>query len=107
MSLGALIGGITRDLVSSCAYSEGREAREGREGREGRRDREGREGREAREGREGRRDRVTECVVCFENDARVACVPCGHMCLCVLDAPRVGACPICRAPIAHRLTVFD
>lgn len=89
MSLGALIGGITRDLVSSCARSEGRRDRE------------------AREGREGRRDRVTECVVCFENDARVACVPCGHMCLCVLDAPRVGACPICRAPIAHRLTVFD
>ena len=101
MSLGALIGGITRDLVSSCARSEGRE------GREGRSDREGREGREGRRDREGRSDRVTECVVCFENDARVACVPCGHMCLCVLDAPRVGACPICRAPIAHRLTVFD
>ena len=86
MSLGALVGGLTRDIVSSCA----------------------RESRESRESRNYRtKKKAVECVVCFEHDARVACVPCGHMCLCVLDAPRVDACPICRAPIAHRLTVFD
>ena len=77
MSLGAILGSLTRDLVSSCSL-------------------------ESRT-----KKKPAECVVCFEHAARVACVPCGHMCLCVLDAPRVDKCPICRARIAHRLTVFD
>jgi hypothetical protein len=80
MSLGALIGGITRDLVSSCAQEPQKQ---------------------------NKNKKRTECVVCFDQAARVACVPCGHMCLCVIDAPRVDACPICRARIEHRLTVFD
>ena len=78
MSLAALFGGITRDLVTSCTRTASSE-----------------------------KSPRSACVVCIDNEARVACVPCGHMCLCDLDAPRVSACPVCRAPITHRLTVFD
>jgi hypothetical protein len=38
-----------------------------------------------------------ECPVCFEGGGRVA-IECGHS-LCGECAGRVGACPICRAPI--------
>lgn len=51
--------------------------------------------------------RVEPCVVCLDSPARVACAPCGHRCLCAVDAERVDKCPLCRQPIAYLLTVFD
>jgi len=38
-----------------------------------------------------------ECVVCFENEALVALVPCGHRKVCSGCAERCNhKCPICR-----------
>jgi hypothetical protein len=38
-----------------------------------------------------------ECVVCFENEALVALVPCGHRKICIDCAERCDRkCPICR-----------
>ena len=49
------------------------------------------------------------CVVCLEQRPTMAVYPCGHRCLCAVDARRfVGAhCPICRGPVASVLAIFD
>ena len=49
------------------------------------------------------------CVVCLERWAKMAVYPCGHRCLCAVDAPRfVGtACPICRGPATSVLAIYD
>jgi hypothetical protein len=36
------------------------------------------------------------CSVCWDGEADVAWVPCGHLCMCVRCMPLVKACPICR-----------
>ena len=45
------------------------------------------------------------CLVCHEEEARIVCVPCGHVCMCAHCAEGVkstsGKCPLCRSPI-HR-----
>lgn len=45
---------------------------------------------------------VNVCVVCLENDATHAFIPCGHMVVCSACAPRLlgqnKTCPVCRAP---------
>jgi hypothetical protein len=54
-------------------------------------------------------DAEPTCVVCLERRPTMAVYPCGHRCLCAIDAPRfVGAaCPICRGPATSVLAIFD
>ena len=49
------------------------------------------------------------CVICLDAAATIAVLPCGHRCLCSVDAPAlVGqVCPICRGPVAHVQQIFD
>ena len=49
------------------------------------------------------------CVVCLERRPTMAINPCGHRCLCVVDAPRFASatCPICRGPVRSILAIFD
>jgi hypothetical protein len=49
------------------------------------------------------------CVVCLERRPTMAVFPCGHRCLCAVDAPRFlgAACPICRGRVASIQTIFD
>lgn len=52
---------------------------------------------------------LKECVVCSENEKRVAMVPCGHVCVCIGCAkqlPKPYMCPLCRAAVASALVVF-
>ena len=53
--------------------------------------------------RERKRSRKENpCVVCLTRKRSMACMPCGHLCLCKRDAPHVrktGKCPVCRTPI--------
>ncbi len=38
-----------------------------------------------------------KCVVCLDKDATMVFVECGHMCICELCQPGIGAkCPMCR-----------
>lgn len=52
----------------------------------------------------------SECVVCLENEKRLAMVPCGHRCLCFACAKQLQKpykCPVCRAAITSALRVFN
>ena len=57
---------------------------------------------------------VGECVVCVDEPATLAALPCGHLCLCATCAenlPRDGAggsrrCPICRNAIAQTQRIY-
>eukprot|EP00656_Telonema_subtile_P051861 TRINITY_DN707_c0_g1_i1.p1 TRINITY_DN707_c0_g1~~TRINITY_DN707_c0_g1_i1.p1 ORF type:complete len:699 (+),score=142.19 TRINITY_DN707_c0_g1_i1:88-2184(+) len=50
------------------------------------------------------------CVVCDDNDAVMAVVPCGHCCACeecaLLLKPGEGKCPMCRQEITCLLRIY-
>ena len=53
------------------------------------------------------------CSVCLAKEANVACIPCGHVCMCIdctnLFVARVedtAPCPICRVEIVHMQRIF-
>ena len=53
---------------------------------------------------------LKECVVCFDAEKKlVACVPCGHRCMCqdCYDKLRDRRCPVCRNPIQSTLKMWD
>jgi len=46
-----------------------------------------------------------ECVVCMDDSAVFACVPCGHLCLC--DGCKVlDKCPMCRVKVQYTMKIF-
>lgn len=49
-----------------------------------------------------------ECVVCLDNVARVALIPCGHRCLCIgcTHALKSRECPVCRQPAIGALNTY-
>tara|TARA_Y100000389_G_scaffold196605_1_gene229807 strand:- start:3934 stop:4569 length:636 start_codon:yes stop_codon:yes gene_type:complete len=48
------------------------------------------------------------CVICLEKPPIMACVPCGHKCLCKDCATEeIKICPMCRAPITGYLRIFE
>jgi hypothetical protein len=48
----------------------------------------------------------TCCAVCMENKPNCALLPCRHMRLCSGCAALCQDCPMCRAPIGNRLTLY-
>jgi len=48
------------------------------------------------------------CVICQEREKSVVLLPCRHLCLCETCSSHddLGQCPLCRRPIAHRISVF-
>ena len=51
-----------------------------------------------------------ECVVCMTAKAKVALLPCGHLCLCARCAPTLPTgtpCPLCRAPAEKQQVIFQ
>ena len=55
-------------------------------------------------------DAGQDCVICMSNPRTMACVPCGHVCLCSKcsdDAgPKLDKCPICRKLSRTRMRVY-
>ena len=50
------------------------------------------------------------CVICLSDERSVACVPCGHKCLCEGCGTHAVAkykCPMCREPIMMFMRVFE
>ena len=49
------------------------------------------------------------CVVCMDRRSVYAAIPCGHRCLCEVEAHRfVGnQCPICRCPVLSVVLIYD
>ena len=64
-------------------------------------------------GTSGKRKREEEprlCVVCTDEDASVACVPCGHVCACEACSGGLAAhdrrCPVCRSNVERMMRVY-
>uniref|UniRef100_A0A8W8JKU2 RING-type domain-containing protein n=1 Tax=Magallana gigas TaxID=29159 RepID=A0A8W8JKU2_MAGGI len=58
----------------------------------------------AEENRQLRQQRV--CKICLDADIGVVFLPCGHLCCCQTCASEVPHCPVCRANINSRVSVF-
>lgn len=49
------------------------------------------------------------CVVCQEHEKSVVLLPCRHLCVCDTCSTHdlLKVCPLCREPIAHKISVFS
>ena len=47
-----------------------------------------------------------ECKVCFQNEANMVIIPCGHVVTCGICAVQLEKCPICRQNISDRIRSF-
>ena len=50
--------------------------------------------------------KASECVVCLENEAVMALMPCGHRCACEACAPNLRNCPMCRQPVRESTRIY-
>ncbi len=46
------------------------------------------------------------CVLCWEEKARLACIPCGHLATCVPCGHSLRSCPICRRGIEAFVRIY-
>ena len=46
------------------------------------------------------------CKICMDNEVGVVFLPCGHLCSCVLYAPSLKDCPVCRTNIQGTVRTF-
>jgi len=49
---------------------------------------------------------ATLCLLCMEDERRLACIPCGHLVACVPCAHSVRSCPVCRHEIQAFVRVY-
>ena len=48
-----------------------------------------------------------ECNICYINEKKYACVPCGHMCMCGICANKINdKCPICKNTITDIIKIY-
>lgn len=47
-----------------------------------------------------------ECKVCLSYAARIAFMPCGHLCCCSDCSKNLTKCPVCRHNIVHRMVIY-
>lgn len=53
-----------------------------------------------------------ECVVCMDAPRELACIPCGHLCMCehcaykLLEEEKANKCPLCNAEITDTNKIF-
>lgn len=55
-----------------------------------------------------------ECIICMDNPKELACVPCGHRCMCkqcsqqfLTSSSENPQCPVCRTTITQTLQIFE
>lgn len=46
------------------------------------------------------------CVLCLEDERRLACIPCGHLATCVPCGHSLRSCPICRTTIDAFVRIY-
>jgi hypothetical protein len=46
------------------------------------------------------------CVLCLEEEKRLACMPCGHLATCVPCGHSLRSCPICRRSIDAFVRIY-
>jgi len=55
---------------------------------------------------ENRRLKNVECKICMAEEVGVVFLPCGHLLSCVMCAPAMTNCPLCRQQIRGRVRTF-
>lgn len=53
-----------------------------------------------------RRLKNVECKICMAEEVGVVFLPCGHLLSCVMCAPAMVTCPLCRQQICGRVRTF-
>lgn len=53
-----------------------------------------------------RRLKNVECKICMAEEVGVVFLPCGHLLSCVMCAPAMVTCPLCRQQIHGRIRTF-
>ena len=48
----------------------------------------------------------TQCVICYDQEAEYAVVPCGHKCLCKKCGVKCKQCPLCRSAMTSLIKVY-
>jgi hypothetical protein len=46
------------------------------------------------------------CVLCLEEERKLACIPCGHLATCVPCGHSLRSCPICRSGIDAFVRIY-
>ena len=46
------------------------------------------------------------CIICCQDDKRLACIPCGHFTTCVPCSHTLRTCPICRRSIEAFVRIY-
>ena len=46
------------------------------------------------------------CIICFQDEKRLACIPCGHLAACVPCSHSLRTCPICRRSIDAFVRIY-
>lgn len=49
---------------------------------------------------------ANQCVLCWNEEKRLACIPCGHLATCVPCGHSLRSCPICRREIEAFVRVY-
>jgi len=47
-----------------------------------------------------------ECVSCLEERRSLACIPCGHQCICESCSKKIEKCPICREEVNCYVKIY-
>jgi hypothetical protein len=46
------------------------------------------------------------CIICFQDEKRLACIPCGHFTACVPCSHSLRTCPVCRRGIEAFVRIY-
>jgi hypothetical protein len=46
------------------------------------------------------------CIICCQDEKRLACIPCGHFTTCVPCSHALRTCPICRREIEAFVRIY-
>jgi hypothetical protein len=46
------------------------------------------------------------CIICYKDEKRLACIPCGHFAACVPCSHSLRTCPICRKEIEAFVRIY-
>ncbi|CAM4843224.1 unnamed protein product [Rotaria magnacalcarata] len=49
---------------------------------------------------------VNLCIICYQEEKRLACIPCGHLVTCVSCSKKLRTCPTCRKQIEAFVRIF-
>ena len=49
---------------------------------------------------------LNPCVICYEDEKQLACIPCGHLTTCVPCSHSLRICPICRKDIEAFVRIY-